>query len=137
MTSEDIREMLEAATPGPWRIGSWGDNVFGTGPKDEWLTICRVKRDDAPIEETRDAVDARLIAAAPDLAAEVLRLREQAAFRDEADALLAHSRNAELEALRAEVERLRGSLTDIGELPTVYAEQGIWIARAALGDSHD
>jgi hypothetical protein len=45
--------------------------------------------------------------------AEVLRLREQAAFRDEADALMAHSRNAELNALRAEVERLRGRIDEL------------------------
>ena len=87
MTDDEIRAMLEGATPGPWRLGSWGDNVFGTGPRDEWLTICRVKRDDAPLEESPDGADARLIAAAPDAFAEVLRLRE--ALR-EADLHLAY-----------------------------------------------
>ena len=77
LTTEELREVLANATPWPWRIGSWQDNVFGTGPKDEWLPICRVKRDDAPIEESRDGFDACLIAAAPDLAAEVLALRAE------------------------------------------------------------
>jgi hypothetical protein len=46
------------------------------------------------------------------LEAEVLRLREQAAFRDEADTLMAHSRNAELDALRAEVVAKNAALCE-------------------------
>jgi hypothetical protein len=82
------------------------------------------------------------------LAAEVLRLREQAARRDEADALMAHTRNAELDALRAEVERLREALKSV----VAEDDQMVWgedseyreafrraseIVRTALGDSHD
>ena len=76
---EGVTALLENVTPGPWRLGSWGDNVFGTGPNDEWLLICRIKRDDAPVNESRDGADARFIAASrelvPALAAEVVTLR--------------------------------------------------------------
>lgn len=85
MTPEQIAAMradAEAGTPGPWRLGSWLDNVFGTGPNDEWLSICRVKRDDAPIDVSADIVDARRIARVPIMeatiiaqAAEIERLR--------------------------------------------------------------
>lgn len=77
---EGVTALLENVTPGPWRLGSWGDNVFGTGPNDEWLLICRIKRDDAPVNESRDGADARFIAASrelvPALAAEVRAQRE-------------------------------------------------------------
>lgn len=67
----------EVGTPGPWRLGSWGDNVFGTGPRNEWLSVCRVKRDDAAIEESNDGFDARRIARVPDLEAYAMRAKRQ------------------------------------------------------------
>lgn len=88
MTREQVAALLDGTTPGPWRLGSWGDNVFGTGPKDQWLPICRVKRDDAPLEESGDAKDARLIAAAPDLARQLLAAMDQLADADMAQAAL-------------------------------------------------
>jgi hypothetical protein len=97
MTSEDIRKLLEAATPGPWRDGQEGNKVLVYGPNGMTEHSGLI----ANVFKRRS--NARLIAAAPDLAAEVLRLHEQAAFRDEADTLMAHTRNAELDALRSEL----------------------------------
>jgi hypothetical protein len=96
MTSEDIREMLEAATPGPWDLDGIAIANLDAYPKDVCLMgePLQYPGDLGKMFDNHEA-NARLIAAAPDLAAEVLRLREQAAFRDEAD------------ALRAEVERLK------------------------------
>lgn len=71
-----LEELIAAATPRPWRLGSWKDNVFGTGPNDEWIEICRVKRDDYLVELSHDHFDARLIAIAPDLAAALIKARE-------------------------------------------------------------
>lgn len=72
--TEAIERDRDSGTPGPWRLGSWQDNVFGTGPKDEWLSICRIKRDDAAIENSVDGVDARRIARLPDIETAYLEL---------------------------------------------------------------
>ena len=80
-----LEKDLETSTAGPWRLGTWGDDVFGTGPEGEWLSVCRVKRDNLPIEESRDSIDARLISRAPDLAALALagkRLADALSFRN-------------------------------------------------------
>jgi hypothetical protein len=118
MNAEQIQALLDGATDGPWRLGSWGDNVFGTGPNDEWLTICRVKRDDAPIEESRDAIDARLIAAAPDLAqAALTAMAERDALqlaRDRATELWANV-SAERDALQARVAELEAFVGEFAE----------------------
>jgi hypothetical protein len=68
MTDEDLRALLDAATKGPWQPGEMLPNVVfnWSVPPDH---------PDATIAETRNEANARLIAAAPDLAAEVLRLR--------------------------------------------------------------
>jgi len=100
MTSEQIREMLEAATPGPWStrpdpchydtmsdVVSIGPNLYAAvGGKAQWQ---------------EQEANARLIAAAPDLAAEVLRLRDELAsgsFYKESD----------IDAMQDEIARLRG-----------------------------
>lgn len=68
MDSDTIRQMLAEATPGPWQIGELLPSmVFNWSvPPDHR---------DAVIADGATEANARLIAAAPDLAAEVLRLR--------------------------------------------------------------
>ena len=131
MTDDELRKLLADATPGPWRDGQEGNvRVYGPdGMAEHSGLIANVFKGRA---------NARLIAAAPDLAAEVLRLRETEA------------------ALRAEVERLREALRDIARQRTTteldaegeagYADFEVGydacvaVARAALGDkeaSHD
>lgn len=88
---EQMKRDREAGSPGPWRLGSWGDNVFGTGANDEWISVCRVKRDDAQIEESQDAVDARRISRVPDMEDTIL---EQ----------------------QAEIERLKAALREIADI---------------------
>lgn len=74
LTDDEIRALLDGATPGPW---AWDDRrgwayLSGGG----WIQFARVavEVDDKPNAEGQ--ANARLIAAAPSLAAEVLRLRE-------------------------------------------------------------
>jgi len=94
------RDALDGVTEGPWRLGSWMDNVFGTGPNGEWFPICRVKRNDAPIEGNQDHKDARFIAAARQLVP---------AMADE------------IERLRGEVARMRGA---VKVKPLVWVQSG-------------
>jgi hypothetical protein len=106
MTNEQIREMLEAATPGPWRDGQEGNiRVYGPdGMAEHSGLIANVFKGRA---------NARLIAAAPDLAAEVLRLRE---------------------ALREIIEHTRNSGIEVGTVGERVAERCEETALAALGD---
>jgi hypothetical protein len=98
MDNDTIRKLLDEATPGPWHseekpgmqamglrsnIGVWADHRYNAAlalddddidPEDEcWLAGIWGKLSD------KDRANARLIAAAPDLAAEVLRLRAELA----------------------------------------------------------
>lgn len=88
MTREQIAEMtvdMQKGTAGPWRTGSWLDNVFGRGPNDEWLPVCRIKRDDAPVEASIDVVDARRIARTPTMESTIIA---QAAEIDRLNAII-------------------------------------------------
>jgi hypothetical protein len=81
MDNDTIRKLLADATPGPWtarrkthKSGAISHRLDG----DNWCDFTRIwvrGRDDTSIHEDGLA-NARLIAAAPDLAAEVLRLRD-------------------------------------------------------------
>lgn len=97
MTDDEIRALLEAATPGPWgnetvrtscgvchKIGPW-PHKWRHGNE---MSACIYDDYPSPPEGTDNMLaNARLIASAPSLAAEVLRLRE--ALR-EADLQLAY-----------------------------------------------
>lgn len=90
ITSEELRRLLDAATPGPW--GVRGDGYDGEDidvfpnhapPPDygDWAELARVaggfgdENDDGVSTET--VANAQLIARLPDLAAELLTLREK------------------------------------------------------------
>lgn len=63
----DLREILAAATPGPWKVDPHGiDDCFGDVWHGEETRVC----------ENADAADARLIALAPQLSAALLKARE-------------------------------------------------------------
>lgn len=62
---------LPKATPGPWHQGPY----YQTDVESAQGTICECK----PFETVRGRTNAILIAAAPDLAAEVIRLRAEVA----------------------------------------------------------
>lgn len=86
MTDDEIRALLEAATPGPWgnetvrtscgvchKIGPW-PHKWRHGNE---MSACIYDDYPSPPEGTDNMLaNARLIASAPSLAAEVLRLRE-------------------------------------------------------------
>ena len=85
-TDDELRALLAAATPGPWEW--WTSNSFrrlssNATRKDGDVMYGVAQRDgngDVVLPNGGwDGPDAKLIAAAPDLAAEVLRLREQVA----------------------------------------------------------
>jgi len=102
MTSEDIRKLLEAATPGPWT-----EHEKGVHP---YPYVCGATQEyehgpDQPVVTYLVGMNLKgnqaLIAAAPDLAAEVLRLRDELAsgsFYKESD----------IDAMQDEIARLRG-----------------------------
>ena len=75
----DVRALLEGTTPGPWA-------VEGQAVMDRFRSRFVALMGTYPEDDPTVANDARLIAAAPDLAAEVLRLRAER--EDEADDVL-------------------------------------------------
>ena len=90
--------MLDAATPGPWVVeAEW--NVCGPN-------YAVVNGSTGVIDDDESAANARLIAAAPDLAAEVLRLRDQVAELKAAIVALSIHASAEaaIAALKAKLE---------------------------------
>lgn len=102
LTTEELRELLEKATPGPWSdkgidaegicVETDGDNsVAFIGRKGKRPLAAAVVYSALGLDRRLNA-NARLIAAAPDLAADRIRLE------------------AENAALRTEVEKLRGAL---------------------------
>jgi hypothetical protein len=114
MNSEQIREMLEAATPGEWAtdVSDFGmSNTGGAyiGVYEEYAgtlahVLCRDmvgRGGDRPFE-----ANAKLFAASKYLAAEVLRLRDEVS-----DALAAHKIELDRRMkAEAEVAHLRGAL---------------------------
>lgn len=77
---DNLRAILDAATPGSWKTHLVDDTTIVSDAGVEVATTCdssNTQRADAyNVEYERMEADARLIAMAPDLAAEVLRLRE-------------------------------------------------------------
>lgn len=129
---DEIRARCDVATPGPWLLGSWGDDVFSVqGDRSEgrnWKPICRVKRDDLPAGASQDHLDAAFIAHA----------------RQDIPSLLDDN-----ERLEAENERLRlrihGAIADLcsgyftqrqvaDDLAVLLGEES---ASAVLGDCRD
>ena len=69
-----VHEMLAGTTPGPWLLDrDWPDSPFPCVLADDDTLICEVSSMGTDRDEW--VSNARLIAAAPDLAAEVARLR--------------------------------------------------------------
>lgn len=84
MTDEELRAMLDAATPGPWeatRKVHKSGTVSVRFSGENWADFARVWVRSSGCESANQEgeANARLIAAAPDLAAEVLRLRAELA----------------------------------------------------------
>ena len=109
LTPERVRELLAAATPGPWEVSpvegstvTYGDGSVPAAIK----CLCVADCDDAEIREVCDVAcasdaDAALIAAAPDLAADALALHDALArVTRERDAAVA-ARDALVTAVRA------------------------------------
>ncbi len=150
LSDDDIRAMLDAATPGPWRVCE--TTIHGRKYGGRWVEGPEYERDDGCVQgmlipisgsggarsfttrlvEQQDHdhndANARLIAAAPDLAA------------------LALSRGEALAKAEAEIARLRMALTNIDALDPEGSVEGFSrdalaglvrlmgeIARAALG----
>lgn len=103
------------ATPRPWRLGSWRDNIFGTGPNDSWAPVTRCKTND--LEATADNVDVA------NAALIVERVNGWEALVAERDAAV------------KEQARLRQFLSD-GEYETVQSEQA-WKARALAAETRE
>jgi hypothetical protein len=72
MTDDELRAMIEAATPGPWHVGKDPEVSIACG---YFVGGGGFARADMTGPGDKQGPNARLIAAAPDLAAEVLRLR--------------------------------------------------------------
>jgi hypothetical protein len=129
MTDADLRALLDAATPS--KPGSrWHTNhghVWWTG--EAWRVLCDVPESLAQrhVAAARHEPDARLIAAAPDLAAEVLRLRAENARLREALTFY-----ADRDGTGYSIDmRDYGLGMDVGPI----IKDGGEIARAALGDA--
>ena len=63
---------FEGHTPGPWRFGYTGDTYAVITGKDDWILRVDVENEGVSLSEA----DAKLIATAPNLLAEVKRLRK-------------------------------------------------------------
>lgn len=99
MDTDKLAELLAKATPGPWRVSTVG--LMNNGARAVSADDCRIGEIDCHAEykrgqgwlaecDVREA-NAALIALAPDLAAEVLRLRaENAALRERVGAARGH-----------------------------------------------
>lgn len=88
MDSDAIRKLLDEATPGPWRL--YEDKC----EEDEYRARIAggifILADLNGPNYAHQAPNARLIAAAPDLAAEVLRLRDRLIAEEEVKIRLAY-----------------------------------------------
>ncbi|WP_322997455.1 hypothetical protein [Castellaniella sp.] len=89
ITSEELRKLLDDATPGPWRVEEdttliWGDcnpddtSSYAMGyPISECRTHPSSTLFKGPTEYEEYTSNAQIVALAPDLAAELLALREK------------------------------------------------------------
>jgi hypothetical protein len=124
MTDDELRKLLAEATRGPWGWKQDEDGVVQWRLTPGVLLVEPGITDGTPAGDGIDCANACLIAAAPDLAAEVLRLRETEA------------------TLRAEVARLlkAANQSRLAFAGYVSAHSAIDMLDAALGDkeaSHD
>lgn len=136
MTDADLRALLDAATKGPWKTRrGFHDDEEEIYPAEvdgkkrpavgQWAEFAVVSR--RPAAERK--ANARLIAAAPDLAAEVLRLRaESARLRDAVD--YAKTRFGLIRD-----ECLTGQSYALGDRCYEHATLGLSKVFAALGDA--
>jgi hypothetical protein len=82
MGNDELRKLLAEATPGPWQVDRtedrWRAQIDGGTAGRQWLSLARVvvRMEGSTSDHSEGLANARLIAAAPDLAAEVLRLRD-------------------------------------------------------------
>lgn len=109
---DEIRQVLAKRTRGDWyavtRQGSWDWLVAVANSPFE---ICQMFHDGTDLNETGEA-NSRLVAMAPDLATEVLRLTAES---EEQEALIGEERifaKCAIDAKSAEVARLREALTE-------------------------
>lgn len=87
MTDDEVRALLDAATPGPWGATDDGYCIMGGKPPKgalhEWKnTVCQVQMNDVVtglLTKAEAQANKRAIATWPNLAAEVLRLRAKVA----------------------------------------------------------
>ena len=77
MTTEQVEKLLSDATPGPWAVhGDYPWNL--TVNSDPHTRICFLSHSNG-LNDDRDFAKASLIAAAPELASEVIALRKRVA----------------------------------------------------------
>jgi len=75
ISADEAKALLDAATPGPWHtMMGWGGVRLGIEADGSSVVVYGTDDDDAGVELDEDA---RLIAAAPDLAATVIELSER------------------------------------------------------------
>lgn len=149
MDNDTIRKLLDAATPGPWKVcettihgakygGCWveGPDVDDGDGRPHGLLIPITGSHGATSYTTRlldrqphdhNDANARLIAAAPDLAAEVLRLRAELAAAREALRLAGNV------AMSVRIARSSlGPHADVGHLEAVALRYVRWSDLANL-----
>lgn len=156
MTPERLAELYEAAkkaTPGPWKFhphthGEKGCRCFGhnvtTGWRFNHVPDCEDTREAAD-NDTRDCIadawpyeDATLAAAAPELLAEVERLRTKEAYTEELGAQIIAADARAVHDLEAEVVRLRTKLASavgLGERMTLLWDKACGQRDAARAEA--
>ena len=125
-----LRELLDAATPGPWEVETRPRLKYANGETWEEIGDILVFSDDYPaplmalpeqtFEEAEQGPDnlanARLMAASPDLARELLRLRDGVeVIRDRCATLAESARSAGIHTLAGEMDVNAKALTDLLE----------------------
>lgn len=96
-----LRELVDAATPGPWRADDEALCECCTDVKAPAAHVCTADMDDAP-----------LIALAPDMARELLRLRDGVeVIRDHCETLAKRAKNAGIRTLAREMDTNAKALT--------------------------
>ena len=140
----DLREILAAATPGPWRVGPVDDTVVVAADGSE---IAAIDGDyNEPDLWPMMEANARLIALAPDLAAEVLALRDQVetayvrGFHDAQEKAKVEGKlvlidSPEIVSLRDENAKLREALRELVDRDAAYDGNRIIITADSHGDA--